>query len=153
MDRADPLVVFALDRQRFALPLALVARVVRAVEVTPLPNAPEIVSGVIDVQGEVIPVLDVRSRLGLPPRAIGLADQLLIAHTQDRSVALLVDQVQGLAESTTDEADSPYQDAPWFDQFKGVARVDGGLVLIQDLEKFLSDLDARALAQALEAAH
>jgi len=153
MDRDVPLVVFALDRHRFALPLALVARVVRAVEVTPLPNAPDIVCGVVDVQGEVIAVLDVRSRLGLPPRALALTDQFLIARTSGRMVALLVDQVQGLAQADGGVTANPYQDAPWFDQFQGVARLDDGLVLIQDLEKFLSELDARALAQALEDAH
>ena len=52
------LVVFRLDERRYALPLAVVERVVRAVDVTPLPKAPPMVLGVIDVHGRVLPVLN-----------------------------------------------------------------------------------------------
>ncbi len=51
------LVAFTLGEQRYALPLTTVQRVVRMVEVTPLPKAPEIVLGVIDFQGNIIPVM------------------------------------------------------------------------------------------------
>ena len=149
MTRAEELMVFSLGRQRFALPLAVVRRVVRAAEVTAIPNAPDVVSGVIDVQGEVIAVLDVRARLGQPLRAIGLADQFLIAQTRDRTVALVIDQAQGLVQGCCDTA-IPSLGAPWFGQFQGVAQLDDGLVLIQDLEKFLSTAEALALDQALE---
>jgi purine-binding chemotaxis protein CheW len=152
MGRAGQLVVFALDRQRLALPLAVVRRVVRAAEVTSLPNAPAVVSGVVDVQGEVIAVLDVRGRLGMPRHEIGLEDQFLIAQTTERTVALLIDQVLGLVDADAMETANPYQDAPWFGQFQGLVRLDGGLVLIQDLEKFLSSIEARELDQALEGA-
>lgn len=152
MTRAEELVVFSLGRQRFALPLAVVRRVLRAVEVTAVPNAPNVVSGVIDVQGEVIAVLDVRARLGLPQRAIGLADLFLIAQTRDRTVALVIDQAHGLAQGGNEKPAKPCLDAPWFDQFQGVAQLDDGLVLIQDLEKFLSTAEALALDQALEGA-
>jgi purine-binding chemotaxis protein CheW len=153
MTKAEELVVFSLGQQRFALPLGVVRRVVRAVEVTAVPNAPDVVSGVIDVQGEVIAVLDVRARLGLPRRAIGLADQFLIAQTRDRTVALVIDRAHGLAQAGSGETAKPRLDAPWFNQFQGVAQLDDGLVLIQDLEKFLSSDQALALDRALEGAH
>ncbi|HSV34153.1 MAG TPA: chemotaxis protein CheW [Ramlibacter sp.] len=152
MGNAEQLVVFSLDRQRFALPLAMVRRVVRAAEVTAIPNAPGVVSGVVDVQGEVIAVLDVRARLGMPHRPISLSDQFLIARTRQRSVALVIDQAQGLVEVTGIEAAPPSLDAPWFSQFQGVAQLNDGLVLIQDLEKFLSPLEACVLDRALEEA-
>ena len=58
----DQIVVFALDEPRYALPLSAVERVVRAVEITPLPKAPEIVLGVINMQGQVVPAVDIRKR-------------------------------------------------------------------------------------------
>ena len=61
-------IVFILDSQRFALPLDVVERVVRAAASDPLPNAPPIVRGVIDVGGEVLPLLSLRHRFGLPDR-------------------------------------------------------------------------------------
>jgi purine-binding chemotaxis protein CheW len=56
------LVVFALDDQRYALALTCVQRSIRVVAVTPLPGAPAIVMGVIDLGGVVIPVIDIRGR-------------------------------------------------------------------------------------------
>ncbi|HSV47867.1 MAG TPA: chemotaxis protein CheW, partial [Ramlibacter sp.] len=118
--------------------------------VMPIPDAPEVVAGVLDFQGELIAVFDVRGRLGLQRRAIGLADQFLIARTRERTVALVVDQALGLAQARPGEAANPCPDAPWFAQFSGVARLDDGLVLIQDLEKFLSPTEALALDRALD---
>ena len=58
-------VVFGLGGQR---PAGVVERVVQAVEITPLPGAPDGMLGVIDVAGRVLPVFDLRQRLELPPR-------------------------------------------------------------------------------------
>ncbi len=75
----QPLVVFALDDQRYALALACVQRSIRAVAITLLPKAPAIVLGIIDLAGEVIPVIDMRRRFHQPPRDIRLSDHLLVA--------------------------------------------------------------------------
>jgi len=73
------LVVFTLELQRYALPLARVQRVVRMIEVTPLPEAPEIVLGVIDLQGNFVPVMSMRKRFGLSEPEASLSDQLIVA--------------------------------------------------------------------------
>ncbi|MBI2214214.1 MAG: chemotaxis protein CheW, partial [Acidobacteria bacterium] len=89
-------VVLVLDELRVGLPLSSVERVVRVVESTMLPGAPDVVRGVVNVQGHVIPVLDVRSRFRLPERAIAPSDLMVIAHTTRRTVALVVDSVTGV---------------------------------------------------------
>ena len=58
------LLVFSVDEQEYALPYTIVEKVVRSVEITPLPNAPDIIKGIINVHGRVIPVLSVREKLG-----------------------------------------------------------------------------------------
>ncbi|MDB6169570.1 MAG: chemotaxis protein CheW, partial [Verrucomicrobia bacterium] len=68
------IVVFRLDAQRYALSLTAVDRIARAVEITPLPNAPDIVLGVINVSGRVLPVLNLRRRFRMRERAISPAD-------------------------------------------------------------------------------
>lgn len=143
------LVVFRLDAQRYALPLAAVERIVRAVEVTPLPNAPSIVLGVIDVEGHVLPVLNIRQRFLLPERNPGPDDQFLIAQTGRRMVALVVDETEGVIERPESAVVDAAQIVPGLEQFQGVFRLDDGLVLIYDLEKFLSLDEARVLDQAM----
>ena len=61
-DHHGEFVAFVLNDQRYALRLAVVERVVQVVEFTPLPKAPEIVLGIINFEGRVVPVVDVRKR-------------------------------------------------------------------------------------------
>ena len=84
---ADYLVVFTLAGQQLALPLAAVERIVRVVDVTPVPDAPPVVLGVINVQGRVVPVLDLRVWFGPPAPELDLNDKLIIAHGATGAVA------------------------------------------------------------------
>ena len=87
MGEMNHIVVLTLDEQRYALRLSAVERIVRAVEVTALPQAPEGVLGVVNVEGRVIPVVNIRQRFNLPEQEINLDDQLIIARTSRRDVA------------------------------------------------------------------
>ena len=147
--------MFSLDAGRYALPLAAVDRIVRAVEVTHLPTAPPIVRGAIDVQGRVLPVFDLRRRFGLPERDIDPADQFVIARSANRTVVLVVDTAQGVVQSPLSDTTSAASIASGLEHIRGVIRLPDGLVLIQDLDLFLSAAESRALDEALErgAAH
>jgi purine-binding chemotaxis protein CheW len=138
-------VVFRLDERRYALPLAVVERVIRAVEVTPLPTAPAIVLGVINMQGRVLPVLNVRKRFVVPDREIGPADWFLIARTARQTVVLVIDQSDGVIEQAQIDIVRSAQIVPSLEQFPGVVRLDDGLVLIHDLDRFLSLDETKAL--------
>lgn len=152
MSETVRLVVFRLDEQRYALPLAAVERIVRAVEVTFLPKAPSIVLGVIDMEGEPLPVLNVRRRFDLPEREIRPDDHFLIARTVSRVVALMVDEALGLVERSQTEIIGADRIVPGLEQFQGVVKLDDGLVLIHDLEKFLHLDEASTLDEAMERA-
>lgn len=131
-------ITFALERQRFALHLAAVERVLPMVHVTPLPAAPPIVIGVINVQGTVIPVVSVRARFGLPGRPLSVVDHLVLARTSRRRLALAVDEVDGVLELRSEAVVPCAQAAPGVQYVEGLAKVDGDLILIHDLESFLS---------------
>ena len=141
-----------LDEQRYALPLAVVKRIVRAVEVTPLPEAPAIVLGAINVEGSVFPVLNLRRRFILPEREILPNDQFLIANTARRTVVLVIDEALDVIEHPQADIISTGQIMPGLEQFQGVIELGDGLVLIHDLERFLSLDEAIALDAAMGAA-
>jgi purine-binding chemotaxis protein CheW len=143
------LVVFALEDQRYALHLSAVERIVRAVEMTPLPKAPEIVIGVINVQGRIIPVFNIRRRFHLPEREIELSDQLIIANTARRTVALVVDTVDGVIERLSEEVTPADQVLPRIEYVEGIVKLENGLVLIHDLDKFLSIDEGTKLDEAV----
>ena len=146
------LLVFRLDDQRYALRLGAGERFVRAVEVTPLPGAPAIVLGAIDVGGSVLPVLSLRRRFGLLEREIGVTDQFLIARTSSRAVALVVDEALGVIAVPADVVIGGGRIVPGLEHVQGVVALDDGLVLIHDLATCLSLDEERVLARALDAA-
>jgi purine-binding chemotaxis protein CheW len=139
--------VFALDGPQYALPLSVVERVVRAVEVRPLPGAPRIVLGVICARGRIIPVVDIRALLRLPARELDLGDRLIIAHTPRRVLAVLVDSVTGIAESSEGKAVGAEGQLGFAERLRGVLQLEGDIVLIYDLDSFLS-LDDESLLDA-----
>lgn len=145
----NQIVLFTLDEPRYALYLSAVERVVRAVEITPLPKAPGIVLGVINWQGKILPVIDIRKRFNLPAREIDTDDRFIIARAAKRQVALAAESVTGIRELTEQEEASAAQAVPFAEHLKGVAKVDGGLVLICDLDRFLSLGEEQKLDAAL----
>lgn len=145
----EPIVVFSLGMQRCGLPLSRVERVVRMVAVRPLPKAPPIVCGVVNLQGRILPVVDAARRFGLPPRPLRLEDQLLVARTPRRSLAMVVDGASGVL--PRDAADQVSAEAlvPGAEYLQGVLRLPDGLILVHDLDAFLSLEEAQALDEAL----
>ena len=89
-------VVFKVAEQLFALPAADVRELVHAVAIVPLPSAPAVVEGVIDLRGKIVPVLDIRSRFGLPARPVAPSDHLLIASAGEFLVAVRADRAVDL---------------------------------------------------------
>ena len=149
LDQMAHWVVFSLDAGRYALPLSSVERIVRAVHVTSLPHAPAIVLGAIDVAGRVLPVFNVRRRFGLPERSIDPADQFLIAHTTQRTVVLVIDAASGVFEFPASAMVAAGSLTPGLAHIRGVIPIADDLVLIHDLEAFLSADEAETLDAAM----
>ena len=150
MPKILQLVIFTLDEQRYALHLSSVERAIRMIEVTPLPTAPEIVIGVVNVHGAVVPVLNIRKRFHLPEREPDFGDQLIIAHTARRDVALVVDTVSDMVTLPAMELVAPETILPQLELVEGVVKLEDGMVFIHDLAAFLSLEEDQALEAAIE---
>jgi len=147
----DQFVVFTLGEQRYALRLSAVDRVVLMVQITMLRKAPDVVLGVVNVQGRVLPVISLRRRFRLPERELGLNDQLVVAHTARRAVALAVDAVTGVVECSERELVAPQSIVSAAENLAGIIKREDGLILVHDLDAFLSREEENFLDQALEA--
>lgn len=89
-------VVFNLDEQKYALPLSSVRRIIRVVQILPIPQSDPSIPGVINLHGQMIPVFDIRRWFNLPARKLDLSDRLILVETDDWTIALLVDAVHGV---------------------------------------------------------
>jgi len=149
--RTREVLVFEVASQTYGLPIADVLELVRAVTITPLPNAPAVIEGVVNVRGRVLPVLDVRARFRLPAKALDPSDHFIVAAAGARGVILRVDRASHLALVDETLVQSPQTLGPSAAYVAGVIKLDDGLVLIHDLTTFLSAAEAASLDAALSA--
>jgi purine-binding chemotaxis protein CheW len=140
------LVIFSLEERQCALPLPAVERVVRAVEVTPLPEATGTVLGVINVQGQVVPVISLRPRFHLPEREIRPSDQFILVSASTRTLALVVDGVSGVVECPEQDLTPVESVFAGVECVEGVVNVGGALILVCSLERLLASEEEKTLA-------
>lgn len=148
----EDLLVIHLDELRIALTLSSVERAIRAVYPTPLPEAPDIILGVVNVQGRIIPLVNLRRRFHLPEREIALTDRMVIAHAARRPVALVVDAVSGVLEYPAQDIVAAQAVLPGIGYVEGIAKLRDGLILIHNLGTFLSLEEAASLDRAMSTA-
>ncbi|WNG53020.1 chemotaxis protein CheW [Archangium minus] len=141
--------LFTLEGQRYALPMEDVRELIRAVRLTPLPRAPVVVEGLLDLRGELLPVLDMRRRFRLPARPLSSSDHLVVAQAGARRVALRVDRAEGLLALEPGSLDSTPRELPGVGYVAGALKLPDGLVLLHDLRTFLSEAEALELEEAL----
>ncbi len=146
---AEQILIFELQDQRYGVPLADVREILRAVSVTPLPEAPAVIDGVINVRGAVSPVLDVRRRLGLETKPLDPSDHFILTNAGDRGVVLRVDGATSIAEVEPSDIEEAKRVVPSGEYVAGIAKLPDGLVLIHDLNAFLSEAEVIVLDKAV----
>lgn len=144
-------VIFQIGPRKLALETVFVQRVLRAVRITALPGAPAAVRGIINVRGALIPVYGLHRRLGLAEPVVSLAHFLILARSGSRVAALLVDEICGVEEMAKTTALEEVFAAPG--ERREAAAIAGEIILIQNLQRFLSGEEDLALDQALASAH
>ncbi|MBL7648238.1 MAG: purine-binding chemotaxis protein CheW [Candidatus Hydrogenedentes bacterium] len=149
MEDAERAVVFSVDARRFAVSAACVDFVTRAVALTPLPNAPDIVAGLVNVRGVIMPVVSVRRRSGIPDRPLSSGDYFIVARTPRRSLALIADAILGLFPFRAEDFSATAEVLRGVPHLGGILQDPDGLILIHDLERFLSLEEEQFLDVAL----
>lgn len=143
------LLIFELAGQLYALPSSVVKEVLRAFSAVPIPNAPPIVLGLINVRGEIMPLLSLRTRLGVEEKPLSLTDHFIIAKDEHRQVALRVDRVLNLQRVPFSRPFDPGRFASGSEVISGIATIPEGMVLIHDLGRFLSDSQRAQIDSAI----
>jgi purine-binding chemotaxis protein CheW len=150
-DRLEVL-LFEVAGSRFALRANEVSEILRAVALQSLPAAPNVISGVINLRGQAVPVLSMRFRFGLEQKALSPHDYFIVANVGTRRVALHVDRPLDLTQVSVTPLSEQQHLSHQLPYVAGVAPVDDGIVLIHDLVSFLSSAEALQLGAALESA-
>ena len=134
-------VTFRLGEETYGINVMQVQEVLRYTEIAPVPGAPEYVIGIINLRGNVVTVIDTRSRFGLEPVEITDNSRIVIIEAEKQVVGILVDSVAEVVYLKTSEIDSaPNIGTDESAKFiQGVSNRDGELLILVDLNKLLSD--------------
>ncbi|MGH7526928.1 MAG: chemotaxis protein CheW [Gemmatimonadales bacterium] len=137
------LVTFALDREEFGIPIDQVREVIRVGDITRVPQAPSHVRGVINLRGRILPVVEIRTRLGLTAAVITPRSRVVVVESHARVLGLLVDAVLRVAKVPADTvAPAPEEVlSPQADYIPGVVRWNSRLIILLELEKALLQHD------------
>jgi purine-binding chemotaxis protein CheW len=147
-------VTFRLGGDRFAGDVAAVERVLRWVKPTPLPNLPDWIDGVIEHQGRVVPVVDLRARFGLERREPRPESRIIVFSAADEWLGAVVDTVLEVASVPADRIAPPPKAFRGLkaEYLRGLVRDDDGLTIFLDVPHLLSSGERLELAKAARAA-
>lgn len=108
----NEVILFNIENQRLALDVHQVERVIWAVAVTEMPKSPKYLLGIINMEDKVIPVINMRRLLRLPKRQMKLSDQLLLCRIGCRTIAMWIDNVQGMYTYSNEEKEPGSEVSP-----------------------------------------
>lgn len=132
-------VAFRLDSEEFGLPVESVREVLRVGEVTRVPQAPAHIRGVTNVRGSILPVVEIRTRIGLAPLVPTPSARVVVLEVGERALGLLVDRVTRVAKVLVSEIEPPPAEVVTArtDYVAGVAKRPDGLLILLDPAKTL----------------
>ena len=126
------LCTFFLDGHLFGVDAQTVQEVIRYQEMTRVPMAPPAVSGLINLRGQIVTAIDLRTRLGLTPRPADKLPMNVVVRSDDGAVSLLVDQIGDVIEVDADNFEAPPDtlQGPARELVQGAYKLDGRLLLL-----------------------
>lgn len=132
--------IFFLDDQRFAIEVNNINTVIRAANVTAIPDPPQLVLGVINIHGKIVPVLDLRARMNLPKSSIEPENRIIIIDTK-MPICFFVDSVDEVVTFNTDHFQNSQHIYPSFANFLiGIGKQAGNTVFLIDVNKVFNSL-------------
>ena len=131
------------------LPATVVREIARAVTITALPGAPQIIEGAVNVRGQVVPVVDVRRRLAMPAKDLDPDEFLVVFLAGSRTLAFRADDIDDLVDIDPDALETSAALSPALHGLAGLAAREDGVLVIYDPEAFVSQGEAQALDAAL----
>ena len=134
------LVGFQLGQERFGVDILLVKEIIPVGSITRVPNSPDFVEGIINLRGEVIPVIDLRKRLNTGEATIEKSSRIIVVELEEQQIGFIVDVVSQVLRISADAIEPPPDMVTGVgsEYIKGIARVEGRLLMLLDLKRVLS---------------
>ncbi|HEX7019902.1 MAG TPA: chemotaxis protein CheW [Gemmatimonadaceae bacterium] len=143
---AGKFLTFFLDAEEYGLEITKVHEIVGAQPITRLPRTPDFLRGVINLRGKIVPVMDLRTRFGMPPAADDSA--IIVVQLGDAQIGVTVDRLSEVLDIPQRDIEPPPNFDHSTDYLLGLAKTDGRVRLLLALDRVLDDEERRSLVQA-----
>jgi purine-binding chemotaxis protein CheW len=133
------LVTFHLGAEEFGIPIETVREVLRVGDITRVPQAPPHVKGITNLRGRIVPIVSIKSRMGLPDATLTPRSRCVLVEVHGRVLGLLVDSVSNVVKVPLAAVAPPPEEivTAATDYITGVARLGSRLIILLQLEKAL----------------
>ena len=135
------LVSFKIGNEEFGVDILKVQEINRMLQITKVPNAPEFVDGVINLRGRIIPIIDLRVRLGMVKREHDKSTRIVVVELNGKTVGFIVDEVSEVLRipMSITEPPPPMVAGINADYITAVGKLEDRLLILLDMEKILTD--------------
>lgn len=133
-------VVFVLNNSYYGVPILQVQEIVKMTEITKLPNTPKFVEGIVNLRGQIIPIIDLRRRFNLPAAEVDENWKILILKIEEVQFGVMVDQISEVEKVPTSLIEVPPKVVSGVrgEFINGIAKTNERLLILLDIEKILS---------------
>ena len=145
MSKILQLVGFKVEREFFGVPIAAVKEIIRVPDITPVPDTPEFVEGVVNLRGRIVPVIDMRRRVGVLAAERTRGNRILVLELAGKMVGLIVDSASDIIKISEDAIEPPPDivSSIGAEYVTGVGKLEGKLIVLLDLTRLLSAEEMR----------
>jgi purine-binding chemotaxis protein CheW len=149
---ASRFLIFSLCQEQYAVPLLKVKEVIALTETTPVPYSPPYFKGIMNLRGQVISVIDLRTKLKMPKGEASSETAIIILDLSPLSLGIIVDSVESVLAVAAGEIQPPPEVGGASTAYiRGVTRKDKKLILLLDIEKTLSVEDLKTMKSQVAA--
>ena len=144
------LVTFRIGEEEFGVDILRVQEIIRIMEITRVPKAPDFVEGVINLRGKVIPIIDLRKRFGLEVKEHDKHTRIIVIEMNNMIVGFVVDAVSEVLRIPADTVEPPppaVMGGIDSEYISGVGKLEDRLLILLDLDKLLSQEEQAELGQ------
>ena len=136
----DQLITFIVEKENYGVNIQEVKEVIKIREITKLPKAPSFVKGVINLRGDVIPIIDFRDKFGLEQMEYTDMTRVIVVEVDNKSIGVVVDSVSHVIRISHDEITPP---PPMIggiaeEYLIGIGKIGEDLIILIDIEKILT---------------
>lgn len=143
------LVTFHLMDEEFGIPILDVREIIRMPEITPVPQAPNFVEGVINLRGQILPVVDLRKRFGLAPSDQSDSTRVIVVEIGSSALGLIVDAVNEVTRIPEDTVSPPPQlvaNSIGSEYLKGIAHYESRMIILIDIQRVFQKDELESLS-------